>query len=95
MLCSLVYKFKMSEYAYSPLFNVQDFRALQLEAGGYTEALAQMYKCTHDMAQDAISIVFTVICSRNSKVVPAPTMKACRLSRGIAPLVLSLGTRWR
>ena len=29
------------------------------------------------------------------KVVPVRAIKACRGSRGIAPLILKLGTRWR
>jgi hypothetical protein len=32
---------------------------------------------------------------RNGKVVPVHNMKACRGSKGIPPLILDLGAKWR
>ena len=42
-----------------------------------------------------LTVTFSQLCGRAYKVVPVHAMTACRENRGIAPLILNHGARYR
>jgi hypothetical protein len=56
------------------------------------ETTCRVFRTVHDIAKKHNSMIFLM--SQKGKV-PVHAMEACRGSRGIAPLILNLGTRWR